>query len=153
MTDNLRGLIERLEKLEGPDREVEAEIDVALFGGETVWKTANYTMESYPASRRPSATHIGGFANEHVPSYTASLDAAVALVERVLRPLHPCMTVNLRGFFDTASHPGWWRAEITWPSYERVGHAPAPAIALLIAALKALQENPSSLPNKEDRNG
>lgn len=81
-------LIDRMEKLEGPDREVDADLDVALFGGETVWKQANYTMESYPASRRLSKYHVGGFANEHVPIYTASLDAAAALVERVL--------------------PGWW---------------------------------------------
>lgn len=133
MTDNLRGLIERLEKLEGPDREVEAEIDVALFGGETVWKTANYTMESYPASRRPSATHIGGFANEHVPSYTASLDAAVALVERVLPGWDGFVPINAKG-------EAW-----VWPAGGMgKGHrvsAATPAIALLIATLKALQEN------------
>lgn len=109
-------LIARLEKLEGPD----CEVDTAI-------------MEIADPS-------FVGSLLRHADPFTASLDAAVALVERVLRPLHPCMTVNLRGFFDTASHPGWWRAEITWPSYERVGHAPSPAIALLIAALKALQE-------------
>lgn len=80
----LSELIDRVEKATGPDRDLDAEIDVALFGGETVWKQANYTMESYPASRRPSKQHVGGFANEHVPPYTASLDAVVALVEKEL---------------------------------------------------------------------
>ena len=77
-------IIERLEKAEGPDRELDADIDIFLFGGETVWKQANYTMEMYPASRRASKNHVGGFANEHVPLYTASLDSAIALVERTL---------------------------------------------------------------------
>ena len=81
MTANL---LSRLQGLTAPDREVDAEIDTTLFGGETVWKQANGTMEMYPASRRASKTHIGGFANEHVPPVTASLDATVALCERVL---------------------------------------------------------------------
>lgn len=132
-------LIARLEALIGSDRELDAEIDVALFGGETIWKTANYTMESYPASRRPSATHIGGFANEHVPSYTASLDAAVALVERVL----PGWTYLLNN--DGVRKDRACMADLfppNWPlgkNYEAT-HRQMP-IAICIATLLALQEN------------
>ena len=80
---SLDALIERVRGLTGADREVDAEIDVALFGGETVWLTTKYTMEQYPASRRPSKSHVGGFAKEHVPLVTASVDAAMALAEKV----------------------------------------------------------------------
>jgi hypothetical protein len=83
MTD-LNTLIERVRGLEGPDREVDAEIDVVVFGGETVWTPTRYTNEQFPASRRPSKHHVGGFENEHVPTYTASLDAVVSLIEREL---------------------------------------------------------------------
>lgn len=90
MTD-FRDIIERLERATGGDRELDADIDVALFGGETVWKQANYTMEMYPASRRASKAHVGGFANEHVPAVSSSIDAAVALIDR----LKPGSTMDL----------------------------------------------------------
>lgn len=77
-------LIDRLSKLEGPDREVDAEIDVIFFGGETVWKQSNYTMEQFPASKRASKSYIGGYAYEYVPSYTDSVDAAISLAARAL---------------------------------------------------------------------
>ena len=83
MTD-LHSLLTRVEAATGPDRELDADIDVAMFGGETVWLTANYTMEQYPASRRPNSAFVGGIANEHVPLVTASLDAALALVGEML---------------------------------------------------------------------
>ncbi|WPM80871.1 hypothetical protein R5W60_05330 [Brucella pseudintermedia] len=119
-------LITRLSKLDAPDREVDAEIDVLFFGGETVWKQANYTMEQFPASKRSSKHHICGYAYECVLAYTASVDAAIALAERVL--------------------PGWtWTlwpnaAEIRHPTLrmiDEVGSGSNPAIALCIAILRA----------------
>jgi len=87
-------LIDSLSKLDAPDREVDAEIDVLFFGGETVWKTANYTMEQFPTSKRDSKNHICGYAYEHVPAYTASVDAAIALAERVLPFTHMVSTYH-----------------------------------------------------------
>lgn len=129
-------LLSRIEQASGPDREIDADIDVLLFGGETVWKQANYTMEMYPASRRASKSHIGGFANEHVPLYTASLDATVALVERML----PGWTIASIGQDDAKG----WHAELrkgfrTSYSTVQLGGATTPSLALLTALFRALE--------------
>ncbi len=121
-------LLTRLSKLDAPDREVDGEIDVLFFGGETVWKQANYTMEQFPASKRPSKHHICGYAYECVPAYTASVDAALALIDRV--------APNERPFLARITFEGkcQWRALLT------NGHtswSPVAAIALLIALLRA----------------
>ncbi|MBX3583602.1 MAG: hypothetical protein KF810_17080 [Rhizobiaceae bacterium] len=127
-------LLSRVAKLEGADREVDAEIDVHLFGGETVWKMAIYTMESYPASRRPSKQHIGGFANEYVPLYTSSLDAAVALVERV-RPGCDWQVSN--------GHEDGCAARIDYGERATFHAGHTPAIALILALLQSLDMEPS----------
>ena len=93
--DVLRGLLERVKAVEGYDRELDADLCAALEGGEIVWKTANFTMDQHPAIRRPSRMHVGGFANEPVPLVTMSLDAAVGLARRVLKPRN--IVVNLAG--------------------------------------------------------
>lgn len=122
-------LIERLEKAECADRELDADIDIFLFGGETVWNMANYTMEMYPASRRASKNHVGGFANEHVPLYTASLDAAIALVER-------CTGENWQiQKMDEGDPVQWYDAML---GEEWCQHKSAPP-ALLICLFRALQ--------------
>jgi hypothetical protein len=78
--DILEALLARVVDETEPDRELDAEIAVALFGGEIVWKTANWTMESYPARRIQDAAYRGGFANTFVLAYTHSLDAARTLI-------------------------------------------------------------------------
>ena len=82
--ESLRSLQKRIREAIDPDRELDGDIIVALKGGEIVWKMANYTMEQYPAHRYPSKNHLSGFANEHVPLLTASIDACVALMREVL---------------------------------------------------------------------
>jgi len=79
---SLHELLERVKAASGADRELDAEIDVALFGGEIGLRAAQYTMDPQLFVRRPSAQHVSGYANEAVPAYTASIDAAVALIER-----------------------------------------------------------------------
>lgn len=135
MQTDLTALIERVESGGDLDRELDGDIAVAIYGGEIVWKTANYTMEQHPARRHPSRSHVGGFANAHVPHLTSSLDAALCLVGEKL--------------------PGWrWSVELGHPcEYEgslfaspsarpmRTGKASSPARALLAAALRAIQES------------
>jgi len=75
MTD----LIAKLEALTGPDREVDAEIALAVFGGEIIWKQQNYTMEQYPVRKFASKNHVGGIGEEPVEPHTASIDAAMTL--------------------------------------------------------------------------
>lgn len=99
----MRDLIAKIEKLDGPDREVDAEIASALLGRK-----------------------IG------VAKYTASLDVAVALVERVL--------------------PGWWWLKPYWNIMSVYRHGDGDvesveysathhvnAIALVLATLKAME--------------
>lgn len=128
----MRDLIERLEKASGRDRGLDADI---------------YAHFEIPKERagRIDIDHTNGVVGwwpkdapyesaVDVPRYTASLDAAVALVERVLRPDHPHMTISLRGTLGTGRY---WQAEITWPSHEKRGHSSEPAIALCLALLRA----------------
>ncbi len=93
-------LIDRLSKLDGPDREVDAEV--------------------HAATNPPLRV---GLRFGHIPAYTASVDAALALAERVL--------------------PGWhWQVD-KCGAVLRSGHAlfstdhSVPAIALCIAILRA----------------
>lgn len=129
----LRALQERVRSAEGADIELDAAIDVTIFGGETVWKTTRYTMEQYPASRRPSLNHVGGFANEYVPRVTSSIDACVALIEKVL-PGHDfkLMSCGSDGSYATVFQHGWM-------DDTRVdADGKTPPLALLAALLRAL---------------
>lgn len=110
---DLAGLIERLEKLDGPDREVDAWI------GNEVEPTTFRWERNYG----PLAAH----------TYTASLDAAIALTEKVL----PGWGFYLRS--DKEGHG----CGLVYPDAFRVTPChcmgATPAIALVLALLRALQ--------------
>lgn len=111
----LAELIERLEKAEGPSRELDADIAVELgLVASREWWSTDYIK------------------NGMIHNFTGSLDAAVALAERVLPGVNYTMK-NLFGAFDaavTADHVcGVHRAE----------HPVSLAIALVLATLKALE--------------
>jgi hypothetical protein len=102
MTD-LSALLERVEKAEGPRYELDQAINRAVDS----WQPA------VP------------------PPYTASLDAALALVERVL-PGH-------RSIVERAHDGTGWAMIQTGPEEPRnMTDAPTPALALISALLKAL---------------
>lgn len=134
MTNNLRGLIERLEKLGGPDQDVDAEIAIHVLGFIKTNRMAAWPEEQPIWEFTDPARNTTGGWSVMVREYTASLDAAVALVERVLP--HACWVVK-RGFGHSAMIWFLKQDRDAWPEY----HGPTPAIALLIAALRALQEN------------
>lgn len=128
-------LIDRLEKAREGSRELDVEICKLLEGGEEIWLQTRYTGESYPALRRASPMHIGGFANEHVPFVTTSVDAALALVSRclpdscVLMEITPSKTlVNLHT--QTLGQFGEWHP---------LAEAPTAPLAILTALLHALR--------------
>ncbi|WP_395451149.1 hypothetical protein ACHMW7_15980 [Aminobacter sp. UC22_36] len=147
MTDTLRGLIERLEKLEGPSTEANADI-LEATGGCAHRETEYYCIEDgndYDSGFTCKRCHEDTY-GQSVPPYTASLDAAVALVERVL----PGWRVeNLCEWdADVLRQRGPWTCDLMRRGKDfadhfpaKCAHAPTPAIALLIATLKALQEN------------
>lgn len=74
-------LITELEKF-GSSRESDCEIAMLVHGGEVVWKPANFTMKLHPVRRFASAAHVGGWAQEPVPFYTTSVDAALSLLPK-----------------------------------------------------------------------
>lgn len=126
----LEELAVRCEAAIEPDRDLEAEIAVAVYGGEIVWKQANYTMEMHPARKYASADHVGGFGNAPVDAYTTSLDAAMQLVPKgwvmTLTVYHDCATASLS---DDRINP------VRLDTVEV--DADTPALALTAASLRA----------------
>jgi len=136
----LGDLVERLEKAEGGSRELDAEI--ALLEG---WTLQKMKGDRQPYWRKPGVTHW--FSREHdgPPMYTTSIDAAVALAERLLP--------RWSGVVDFGRDAPMRRADI----YSHVkemgedeygepveirdfswGEARTPALALTAAVLRAL---------------
>jgi hypothetical protein len=106
---SLTDLIERVEGATGPDRHIDRAIWYALV------------QDNPPAGEKDPT---------HAALYTTSLDAALALCERVL----PKYEVEL---FQRFRGDGWgvnWRAKHLDTAY-----APTPALALILAMLKAIQ--------------
>ncbi|WP_127524009.1 hypothetical protein [Mesorhizobium sp. Z1-4] len=138
-------LIERLEKLERPDREIDCLI-WAHFDGRTVRESDRFILAR---STRPPHDEcvLGtidpgeysrnfqceGYHNPPVPAYTASLDAAIALVEK----MRPGWTWGA-GTTDMEQHP--FAAQVRQKGVITSDHdysfGPTPAIALLLALLR-----------------
>ena len=118
MTD----LIARLEKLTGPDREVDAEIFAEITGNvrsQDYWRFTGLRTKG-----EADDVAFSAYCKYRALRYTASLDAALSLV------------------------PEGWEWELSWlagvaaakigdPLLYLEGEAKTPAIALCIAALKA----------------
>lgn len=125
MTDDHSALIERLDRAEGPSRELDADIYIAL---------------NIPKERAGRIDRLDGCVGWHpvdapyvsaieVPPYTSSIDAAVALAERVL----PGCQINVTKFTANISRASlgnqWLAAE----------NHKTPPLALCLAILRALQ--------------
>jgi len=124
-------LIDRLSKLDGPDREVDAELEALFIGGRVHY---NDPANKEAVIERP----IDGFwirgiyPYRKIARYTASVDAALALAERVLPEVEPCVRF---GKNPTA----WITYPDEWPAH--LSHGATPAIALCIALLRAKEAN------------
>ncbi|MDX3973243.1 hypothetical protein [Shinella sp.] len=146
MTD-LSSLIESLEKATAPDRWLDAKIDAALrIGSEKMrqpgceWAWTNFPTWAHHTHARGmcGVQHDNGDLGLVWDSqpFSSSIDAAVALAERVL----PGWTIASIGQDDRKG----WHAELrkghatSYSTVELAG-APTPAIALLLATLRALQ--------------
>lgn len=124
MTD-LTDLLARVEQAEGPDRE----LDKALW----------YKLVFDPALADPDELHWLKFVGQKQPWFTASLDASLALVERVL----PGWTWDI-GCDDSAD--GRYYTAILWaPDYKSDSgeqFSKNRSLSVLIALLKVLIKHP-----------
>lgn len=143
MTDRaeLEALLGRVEKLTGPDRKVDADLTAMLLNANIVWHTDRITGERYPEALMQSDITADGLLNPPVHRYTASLDAAVALVERCL----PGWRIDLRiGKWPEHDprHVVLWNNDTTAVTsvFGVKADGASPAIALLSAALRAMQQ-------------
>lgn len=119
---NLSTLIERVEALTGPDREVD--LDVAIATGMVSDEVSKY------------GPHLRRIEARRVDPYTASLDAAVALVEQVLPGWSGDVDIGVPIADSGKVGARLFPPEPGWANY--AGEGLTSAIALVLAALRAL---------------
>lgn len=123
-------LIDRLSKLDGPDREVDAELEAIFVGGRVHY---NDPANKEAVIERP----IDGFwirgiyPYRKIARYTSSVDAALALAERVL----PGCRGDVE--FGKPDDEGLYCARIYLTDRAFKDFHKVPAIALCIAILRA----------------
>jgi hypothetical protein len=128
----LAELLGRVEACTGPDRELDEQIAMCVAGFKpniTLGHELLGNLRQVPA---------------YPPKYTASLDAALALCERVLLPA----LLDVEGTWEPRDKRAWPAWSVRWyPGgvdrdgkswHAQVGSARTPALALLSAMLKAL---------------
>lgn len=122
---DLSSILSRVLAADGPDRELDAAICVAF-----------YDIPDPPRAWRVDCVSDSGVVRSYTPArYTASLDAALALVERV-RP-----GAGYRIEYIPNNHPnnrGW--ASCGLPGEQEATYAKTPALALLAALIKSKME-------------
>lgn len=168
MDAHLSDLVARLESAEGPDRELDAEIVFDVFatpvgkhkeddgpigyirlddqpswnlglrfpGKDRAWFAATRKQikgETLLIERDGAYVLMNSL---RVPELTSSIDAAVSLAERVL----PGRSVMI-GWRQSSETRPWARVGL-WPDPDATGATPA--IALVLATLRALQQKGSS---------
>ena len=132
MTADLSALIARLEAAEVGSRELDAHVEVAARAFEAA-KTG-LAREHWAVWRASSSGIVGDGATQYASApVTTSLDAALALAERVLPGW---------GFFLRKDKDGC-NCGLLYPDAHFVtpgcGSSPTPALALVIAILRAKQ--------------
>lgn len=129
MTDPaaLRSLIERVQPLTGPSREVDAEIAMAVMERET---RPYGTIEDEHGERTYYHEGFRGLRGgwySHAPEFTRSLDTALLLVPEGM-------------IWDVTSTGSAWVMDmnaIPCGAQWSASHRPTPALALVLAALRA----------------
>lgn len=150
MTDDLSGLIERVEAGVGPDRSIDAAIYHDLLGfcrhanqertgaqSDTGFDCMDCGADSWGNKSRKGGYPAGQGLHDSAPRYTASLDAAMTLVPDGWL---------IAGLWErNTSLPNWrWKAELWSPDADAnvsaiAKNSDTPAIALVAASLRALQ--------------
>lgn len=140
-------LVDRLSKLDAPDREVDAEIAVLFSGDPDAYVVR--PNEGAMFSHKPGWFATGDNKSHKSPEYTASVDAAIALAERVF-PGCDIETSDVHADFRGAKEPRHiadLSSDLVWEKYDGypepvyrirgTGQSNIRAIALLIALLRA----------------
>lgn len=140
----LVGLLERVEGSTGPDREIDCHVWAHDLGLSLEWQGTSLVagVEGVIGWIDPGEHSRNFYTNRSergpgsIPAYTASLDAALALVGRVL----PGWRWMVRRVYPEDSGPLY--AAYVMPADDRaigdVPSAPTPALALIKALLRAL---------------
>lgn len=134
----LYALLARLVPLTEPSREVDWELS-EYFGWFVPWASIGTRADLYLAAKSDDGAVYqaswGNGASRHLEPYTASLDAAIALVERVA-PDRYWQVAKIGG-----DPHDFYEADIAdRPSYK--GQADIAAVALLIALIRTLPPPP-----------
>lgn len=120
-----RELIERLEKATGPNVYLDCDIHAALVAQ----IPKGYTRGSASGAYLMAHGKGGRTWSEKVPAYTASIDAALSLVEMMMPSTHYVAGFGPDGFCAFIDTRG--------PSFK--GNAPSLPLAILLALLCALE--------------
>lgn len=130
-------LIARLEKATGPDRELDAAIIVATTPTRSTADDLIYLTETRSDDQCAPGTYWlkqrSGASLHTAPELTASIDSALALVERCL-PKLGCIDA----FHELEKFPNAWRATIGRGSHKYRSSAPTAPLAILTALLHAV---------------
>lgn len=123
-------LIERLEKATGSDREIDALLALGVAG----WSHERRKGDRYEYWRDPDdiSPHSTYHPRRELPRYTASIDAALALVERRGLAFDGILDDALSDVVERALE----RADVGGDNHPRLSELP---IAILIALLRALR--------------
>ncbi|SOC45718.1 hypothetical protein SAMN05892877_117107 [Rhizobium subbaraonis] len=136
--DKLDELIERLEKAEGPDRELDSRIWLETSPGVTrsVQHVVSATGAWPPYDIDETRDETGRLIT--VPSFTASLDAAVELAERVLPG---CRWGVTQGDTPEDDFQGnvWPGVQPYQADFDVFGYHKSAPLALCLAILKAVR--------------
>lgn len=139
----MKDLIERLEKAEGPNFELDCAIfeemlPTEMFGSKvSSWFRSDDT-HYYGCNTEDGYRHLDCL---RAPNYTGSVDAALTLVPELDRPRHGCWWSIQQTVGSFGSSGVFYHAEllvVVGEQYETThGFNASPAISLCIAALKA----------------
>ena len=150
MTSSYGEIVERLEKLTGPDREMDARIWAHFFKVRYIGHNMAYaaygasnplTQVEFTTPPKRTRCVTGSPQYPHATPVTASLDDSVALVEKKLPGFGHGYRMNLasKRFEANVYAPYWWTGE--GPQTDEYAEAVTPALALLKALFRALTVN------------
>jgi len=141
-------ILKRVEAATGPSREIDCYLEAFVARFEPEGRFVTVGPPGYDPPRlfynpMPAVDWIGYDLLIISPAYTTSIDAAVALIERVVGGRQPGWTYNCKAAYDGRGSYNWF--EITWPSTECQGRGRTMALAACASLLRAVQRDPALL--------